>query len=82
MLIHVDDGSSETYENSDNQEVVTAVGDSVSRLVGVLSYSYGNYKIEPTAKYAVQNQLPEVIPLECPGSWKLQCNDLECGKSV
>jgi len=64
MLIFVDDGSSETYENRDNQEVFTAVGDTVSGLVGVLSYSFGNYKIEPTADYAVQNQLPEIIPLE------------------
>ena len=64
MLIFVDDGSSETFENRDNQEVFTAVGDTVSGLVGVLSYSFGNYKIEPTAKYAVENQLPEIIPLE------------------
>lgn len=64
MLIHVDDGSSETHETRDKQEVVTAVGDTVSGLVGVLAYSYGNYKIEPTAAYAVQNQLPEIIPLE------------------
>jgi len=64
MLIHVDDGSSETYETRDNQEVVTAVGDTISGLVGVLSYSFGNYKIEPTANYAVQNQLPKIIPLE------------------
>lgn len=64
MLIHVDDGSSETHENRDNQEVVAAVGDTVSGLVGVLSYSFGNYKIEPTAAYAVLNQLPEIKPLE------------------
>ena len=63
MLIHVDDGSSKTHQNRDDQEVVTAVGDSVSGLVGVLTYSYGNYKIEPTASYSVQNQLPEINPL-------------------
>jgi len=64
MLIHVDDGSNEIHENRDNQEIVTAVGDTVSGLVGVLSYSFGNYKIEPTAAYAIQNQLPEIKPLE------------------
>jgi len=79
MLIHVDDGSSETHENRDEQDVVTAVGDTVSGLVGVLSYSFGNYKIEPTAAYSVQNKLPEIIPLEslAPGSFSVMTWNVE-----
>ncbi len=56
MLIYGDDGSSVTHETRDSQEKVVAVGDSVSGLVGVLTYSFGSYKIEPTTDYLVQNQ--------------------------
>jgi len=79
MVIHVDDGSSETYENRDDQEIFTAVGDTISGLVGVLSYSFGNYKIEPTAKYTVQNQLPEILPLESlePGKFSVMTWNVE-----
>jgi hypothetical protein len=79
LLIHVDDGSSETHETRDGQESVVAVGDSVSGLVGVLSYSFGNYKIEPTAAYAVQNQTPKIIPLAPlePGSFRIMTWNVE-----
>ena len=56
MLIYGDDGSSATHETRDSQEKVVAVGDSVSGLVGVLSFSFGNFKVEPTTDYQVLNQ--------------------------
>ena len=79
MVILVDDGSSETYETRDDQDVAAAVGDNISGLVGVLTYNYGNYKIEPTAKYAVQNQPPDIIPLESlePGSFSVMTWNVE-----
>jgi len=79
MLIHVDDGSSETYETRDDQEVSAAVGDTISGLVGVLSYSYGNYKIQPTVNYAVQNKVPEITSLDSlePGHFSIMTWNVE-----
>jgi predicted extracellular nuclease len=79
ILIHVDDGSSETFETRDDQDVAMAVGDTVSGLVGVLSYSYGNYKIQPTVNYAVQNQIPQITPLDTlePGHFSVMTWNVE-----
>ncbi len=63
MLIYVDDGSTEIHDYADTLPSVVAVGDTVSNLTGTLSYSFGNYKIEPIKTYNVQNQEPVIVSL-------------------
>ncbi len=64
MVIHVDDGSSLVHNSGDTLPYSLAVGDRVANLVGPLSFTYGNFKIEPTAPYQVQTHLPVLDPLE------------------
>jgi len=60
MLIHVDDGSNLTHETRDTLPEAVAVGDLVSLVTGPLAYSFGNYKIEPTSRFSIQSQPPEI----------------------
>jgi predicted extracellular nuclease len=55
--ITVDDGSYESYEDRSGLDYVVAVGDKVSNVVGLLAYTFGNYKIEPT-------QTPQIVDIE------------------
>lgn len=54
MVILVDDGSSSVHIDRTTLEYVVASGDTVSKLVGPLAFTFGQYKIEP-------NDTPEVI---------------------
>ncbi len=64
MLIYVDDGSSTIHESRDSIPDAVTVGDTVSRLIGPLAYSFGNYKIEPTADFSVTTKPSMVTNLE------------------
>ena len=62
-LIHIDDGSSITHDYADTLPYGLSVGDSVLYMEGILAYTYGNYKIEPTSEYIARTQDPTFDPL-------------------
>jgi len=64
LLIHVDDGSSTIHESRDSIPNAVTVGDTVSRLIGPLAYTFGNYKIEPTEDFSVTTKPPTATNLE------------------
>ncbi|MCD4803948.1 MAG: lamin tail domain-containing protein [Anaerolineales bacterium] len=64
MLIYVDDGSSVIHESRDSIPDAVTVGDTVSQLIGPLAYTFGNYKIEPTADFSVATKQSTVTNLE------------------
>ena len=64
LLIHVDDGSSTIHESRDSIPNAVTVGDTVSRLIGPLAYTFGNYKIEPIADFSVITKPPTATNLE------------------
>ncbi len=64
MLIHVDDGSSSTHEVRDEQLNPVGVGDRVSGVNGILAFTYGNYKIEPTADFEAFSRVTEPPTLQ------------------
>lgn len=57
--IFVDDGSEVAHEDQTTLPYAVQSGDVVQNLVGVLAFSFGNYKIEPT-------MVPEVVKGERP----------------
>lgn len=52
-LIFVNDGTTNSFDDGSELPYAVASGDLVSGLVGPLSFSFGNYKIEPTSEYTV-----------------------------
>jgi predicted extracellular nuclease len=79
MLIHIDDGSSFTHETRDTLASAVSVGDQVFGVRGPLAFTYGNYKIEPTNQYQVQNkkvQVPSLPPLD-EGSFSIMTWNVE-----
>ena len=64
MLIHVDDGSSITHQTRDTMDSAVSVGDLVFQITGPLTYTFGNYKIEPISDYPIQARSQEVSPLQ------------------
>ncbi len=63
--ITADDGSSETHEDRSTLSYVVGIGDSVTDLVGPLSYTYGRYKIQLTQEprvTAIEHELPTLQP--------------------
>ncbi|MBS1250543.1 MAG: Endonuclease YhcR [Chloroflexi bacterium] len=63
--ITVDDGSSETHEDSSTLDYVVGMGDRVTDLAGPLAYTYGRYKILPIKipqVVAVPHELPTLQP--------------------
>ncbi len=64
MLIHVDDGSTYIHDYQDTMTSAVAVGDLVSDIMGPLSFTFGNYKIQPIREYKILNSRPQVSLLE------------------
>ncbi|PTY06320.1 hypothetical protein DB347_12875 [Opitutaceae bacterium EW11] len=69
--ITLDDGQARTYPNptpylfdADGRGPTVRAGDTVTGVVGVLTYAFGNYIVEPTARVALQPSNPR--PAEPP----------------
>lgn len=75
----IDDGSDVRHQYRTTLPYVIGVGDEVTDLVGVLAYTYGNYKIEPFNNpqvNSVQVQLPE-LELPLPGDFSVATWNVE-----
>lgn len=67
IAIIVDDGSTQTHDNRSTLAYVINTGDQVSKLVGPLAYTFGQYKLEPVTMPVINQidvELPELPELE------------------
>jgi predicted extracellular nuclease len=65
--IFVDDGSEVAHEDQSTLPYAVQSGDQVQNLVGVMAFTFGQYKIEPTAAPEIvmaERPLPALSPLE------------------
>ena len=66
MIIRVDDGTNSVHEFQETMVTAVSQGDSVNGIFGPLSFTYGNYKVEPIEEYSVEKQsvnLPTMLML-------------------
>ena len=67
IIIMADDGSTRVHDDQSTLSYAVAVGDTITNLAGPLSFSFGNYKIEPTTLPEINAKpidLPQIPPLE------------------
>jgi predicted extracellular nuclease len=64
IMIMVDDGTYDVYQDRSNLDDVVTSGDLVEGLLGPLAYTYGRYKIEPllSPKVTTFRELPDPLP--------------------